>query len=222
MLAQRLAPGTKLGERALTEIFGSSRVVVRQALNRLADEGLVVLERYRGAFVKQYSVREAFEIYDALTAIEQAAAVKVVSGGRPGDWQKLEEHIQLQKNALTCNEDRLADDLGAGFHTLLVSMTRNRLLIDMHDRFTRSALQLRSLHESRFDYCSLVDEHSKIVGLIKRGRLKQLVDLIDTHNRNVVRGYLIESGERAGMGLDEALAPFLETTGARTRVAEET
>ncbi|MEO1027334.1 MAG: GntR family transcriptional regulator, partial [Pseudomonadota bacterium] len=51
ILDHNLVPGTKLGERELAEIFGSSRVIVRQALVELSDGGLVSLQRNRGAFV---------------------------------------------------------------------------------------------------------------------------------------------------------------------------
>ena len=43
ILEQRLAPGTKLSEEALGEIFGVSRTIIRRALSRLAHEGVVLL-----------------------------------------------------------------------------------------------------------------------------------------------------------------------------------
>ena len=46
-----LVPGTKLPEDALAESFGVSRTVIRKVLHQLAHEGLVQLERHRGATV---------------------------------------------------------------------------------------------------------------------------------------------------------------------------
>ena len=45
ILEQRLAPGTKLSEEALGEIFGVSRTIIRRALSRLAHEGVLLPER---------------------------------------------------------------------------------------------------------------------------------------------------------------------------------
>jgi DNA-binding FadR family transcriptional regulator len=42
ILEQRLAPGTKLSEEALGEIFGVSRTIIRRALSRLAHESVVL------------------------------------------------------------------------------------------------------------------------------------------------------------------------------------
>src|SRR3546814_5492078 len=47
ILEQRLAPGTKLSEEALGEIFGVSRTIIRRALSRLAHEGVVLLRPNR-------------------------------------------------------------------------------------------------------------------------------------------------------------------------------
>jgi DNA-binding GntR family transcriptional regulator len=59
IMDRRLAPGSKLGERDLAEIFGVSRIVIRQALIRLADDDLVQIERNRGAFVAKPGMQEA-------------------------------------------------------------------------------------------------------------------------------------------------------------------
>ncbi len=58
ILEQRLAPGTKLSEEALGEIFGVSRTIIRRALSRLAHEGVVLLRPNRGAVVASPSVDE--------------------------------------------------------------------------------------------------------------------------------------------------------------------
>ena len=51
ILEQRLTPGTRLPEDAIGEAFGASRTIAREALGRLATEGLVELIPNRGAFV---------------------------------------------------------------------------------------------------------------------------------------------------------------------------
>ena len=67
ILSHRLVPGAKLGERELSEIFQVSRIVIRQALIRLSEDGLVTVERNRGAFVAKPSLAEAVEVFETLT-----------------------------------------------------------------------------------------------------------------------------------------------------------
>lgn len=84
IIDHRLVPGCKLGERELAEIFEVSRIVIRQALIRLAYDGLAQIERNRGAFVARPSMQEAMEIYDALTLVEQGVAAQLCDRlGRP-------------------------------------------------------------------------------------------------------------------------------------------
>ena len=67
----RLAPGTKLNEDEVADVYGVSRTVVRAALQRLSHDGLVELRRNRGAFVAQPSIRDAREVFEARALLEQ-------------------------------------------------------------------------------------------------------------------------------------------------------
>ena len=72
ILEQRLAPGTKLSEEALGEIFGVSRTIIRRALSRLAHEQVVLLRPNRGAVVASPSIDEARQILFARRTVERA------------------------------------------------------------------------------------------------------------------------------------------------------
>ena len=78
IVEQRLPPGTKLGEQALSFLFGTSRARIRQVLSALAHDGTVELHRNRGAYVTQLSTREAREVFTARRLVE----AHVAGGGR--------------------------------------------------------------------------------------------------------------------------------------------
>ena len=61
----RIKPGMKLGEDELADIYGVSRTVVRSALHALAHLQLVDIQRNRGAFVAQPTLRDAREVFEA-------------------------------------------------------------------------------------------------------------------------------------------------------------
>lgn len=209
ILSQRLVPGAKLGERELSELFDTSRIVIRQALIRLANDGLVTIQRNKGANVKKYTLQEAIEIYDALTLVEQGVAAQLAGRIDDAGWQQLRRHIDMQVEAVQRGDTKLSDELGAGFHSLLVSLTNNHLVQEIHAQLVERTHLLRSLHQSRFDYCNLLEEHSKIVDLLQRGRIKQVMELIDHHHHHVVRGYMMDFSGHPELSLQEALSPFL-------------
>ena len=205
ILSHRLLPGAKLGERELSEIFGCSRIVVRQALIRVADEGLVSIERNRGAFVAQPSLKEALEIYDALTLIEQGIAAQLIDRTKGAHLAELRQQIELQKAALAQGNHQAADEIAQEFHTIFVRLAQNRVIEEMHQRLSRQAKLLRALYRSHFDTCILINDHLKLVELMEKGKLRQAQELITSHNRLVARGYDLDTSGIPQMPLDVAL-----------------
>ena len=72
IVERRLMPGTKLVEQKIADIFSVSRTIVRQALNQLSRDRLVVLEPARGAFVATPSVDEARQVFEVRSMLEAA------------------------------------------------------------------------------------------------------------------------------------------------------
>jgi DNA-binding GntR family transcriptional regulator len=72
--SQRMVPGQRLVEVDLIRQTGGSRFKVREALQRLAAEGLVEIEEYRGASVRNASMDEVRQIYTARGALEGLCA----------------------------------------------------------------------------------------------------------------------------------------------------
>jgi len=69
-----LSPGQHLDENGLAVRFGASRTPVREALSRLAAQGILIQGEQRGMFVAQYSREELGLIFEAMHEIEAACA----------------------------------------------------------------------------------------------------------------------------------------------------
>lgn len=212
IMGKRLIPGAKLGERELAEAMGVSRIVVRQALIRMSEDGLVTIERNRGAFVAKPSLQETLQTYEAMTVIEQGAAALAVTRIGTSAWGELRRKAELQRRAAHEANHDLSDHLGIGFHFDLVRLTANRILEDMHAQLTRRVTLLHSMYRTEFDQCLLADDHIRILDLIEKRQIKKAQDLLAEHNRLVVKGFFLEEGEvRRPLPLAEALAPFLNS-----------
>ncbi|MCU0789571.1 MAG: GntR family transcriptional regulator [Nitratireductor sp.] len=82
--AGRLVPGQRLVEADLTRNLGVSRGPVREALKRLAAEGVVTLNRNRGAYIRALSrdeVRDMLIVLEALTGLMARLAAKHIGSG---------------------------------------------------------------------------------------------------------------------------------------------
>ena len=79
----QLVPGEQLGEARIAELLGVSRAPVREALQQLVQQKLLVAARNKGVSVVSFTATDIWEIYDARCAIESHAAVRIIDGG-PG------------------------------------------------------------------------------------------------------------------------------------------
>ena len=93
ILAGRLEPGAELAEVALAEQLGVSRGPIREAIGRLASEGLVTVRPRRGAVVSSLSKEEFLELYQVREALELMAVKLAVPKLQRDDIAALEELI---------------------------------------------------------------------------------------------------------------------------------
>ncbi|MEM5476964.1 GntR family transcriptional regulator [Pacificibacter sp. AS14] len=112
----RLAPGTKLGEDDIAEVYGVSRTIVRAALQSLAHQRLVELKRNRGAYVAQPSVQEAREVFEARALLEPRTAYSAALRITDNQVAQLQAHIDAEHGALHAGDHGRALYLSGQFH----------------------------------------------------------------------------------------------------------
>src|SRR3989442_12600928 len=93
ILAGKLAPGARLGEQQLADLFSVSRTIVREALARLAARGMVEVNSRRGWFVVQPSRDAAREAFAARQVIETGLLQSLPVRLDPAAIKRLKAHI---------------------------------------------------------------------------------------------------------------------------------
>jgi DNA-binding GntR family transcriptional regulator len=130
-----LQPGQPLNEKDIAEQLGVSRSPVREALQRLVAERLLVAARNKSVTVKRFTTEDVNEIYDARIAIETHAAHTVIAGGaqRINETSALLEESLLHLRAALDTDDRVeVADADLAFHQLLVRCGGNSRLTDAY------------------------------------------------------------------------------------------
>src|SRR5450830_1621653 len=147
ILAKQLAPGTRLGEQQLSELFGVSRTLVREALTRLVTRGIVTVSARRGWFVIEPTPNDAREAFEARRVIE----LGLLRHARPitkTAIEQLRDHIRREQAAIE------GDDIGArsyllgDFHVALCECLGNTLLSDTLRDLTARTTLTAMLHQS--------------------------------------------------------------------------
>jgi DNA-binding GntR family transcriptional regulator len=96
------APGEQISEVQLAAHLKMSRGPVREAVQRLAQEGLLVSHRNRGVFVVELDGSDIDDVYRGRRAVEKEAARTVYEHGIPAGLVTRLERI-LQNNELHMN-----------------------------------------------------------------------------------------------------------------------
>lgn len=99
ILSGELAPGSRIGQEALAERFGTSRIPVREALKRLESDGLVVLVPNSGAWVAKLDLDECVEIYKIRERIEPLALGEAVPRMSDEEIERLAALVEEMEQA---------------------------------------------------------------------------------------------------------------------------
>ncbi len=131
-----LAPGTTLSELSLVARTGASRTPVREALRRLAAEGLVDLVPRQGARVSRVSARSVRDLFE-FRALLEPVAVRQATGAAAAD-PDLHRRFAAMRDAFARTLDRSP------------STARSRSFYELADRFDRAvAAAARNEHLRR-------------------------------------------------------------------------
>jgi DNA-binding GntR family transcriptional regulator len=180
IIEQRLPPGTKLGEQALSSLFGASRARIRQVLLALSHGGMVERHRNRGAYVTQLSTREAREVFTARRLVE-AHIVECVAKGLTGAQRgRLERHVRAEHVAARGGERSAVIRLSGDFHVLLAEIAGNDVLTRfLRDLVSRTSLVV-ALYEGRAASCE-ASEHQPFLHELVAGRAREAGDRMVRH-----------------------------------------
>ena len=126
----RLQPGARVGQAELAEALGISRGSVREALRRLAGDGMVVFEVNRGFFVAEVGLERVLERLEARLLLEPGIARLAAERRNDADLEALRRAVAGERTARSA---AAAHDASRGFHAALAAATRNDALIRIFD-----------------------------------------------------------------------------------------
>jgi DNA-binding GntR family transcriptional regulator len=126
-----LRPGQKLKMVELTERFGVSQSVIREALTRLTEQGLLVATPQRGFRVRDLSIEDIAQLTETRIQIEALALRLAVERGDL-QWETgvLAAHHRLERTPVTSDEGTVSEDWSChhrDFHQALLTGCSNRL-----------------------------------------------------------------------------------------------
>ncbi|HEX7909347.1 MAG TPA: GntR family transcriptional regulator [Paraburkholderia sp.] len=186
ILEHRLAPGAKLTEAQLCEVFGVKRGPIRQALAQLATDRLVDLEPNRGAFVASPSLQEVHEVFEMRRIIELAVVEKICSGAHGMRRLKsIGSMIGRERKAFETRDFPAWIRLSGEFHTELAGLTGNAVLCDCLNGLVARSTLISALYESLGRSPCSFEDHEAILAALDAGDAKEAAALMSRHLQSV-------------------------------------
>lgn len=165
---RRLRPGTQLVEEKVASIFGVSRTKIRQAITRLAHDGIVTVYPNRGAFVSSPTVEEARQVFEARRLIEPWLIRKLAATATPAQVKRLRSHVALESEARAANDWRAIIPLSGEFHQLIAEMVGNSLIVRTMRELESLTCLVIILYDSPHVPACPYHEHSDLTDAIER------------------------------------------------------
>ena len=202
---QRLPAGTKLGEQALSNMFGSNRANVRRALASLAAQHVVDLIPNRGAYVASPSPKLAKDVFDARRALEREIAQKAIERVTAKDIEFLRKNIAAEVQAVHTGEKEFALRFSREFHMTLARIAGNEILERMLSELTMRTTLIIGLYGKEDIISCAEDDHTKIVDALESGDFKRLKQLTKLHLSQLEESLDFERPWRGPAGLREQI-----------------
>jgi len=169
IITLRHRPGASLTEQELADLYGSSRVPVREACGRLQQDGLLTNEPYKGYFVNQISLNEIGDCFDLRLVLESYALEMAAERATPEDLHRLSE---LAGTEYTYHDwESYADflDRNLEFHIRLAELSRNDRLVAILRDLLGGMQRFFFLGLDLGDFASeMRSEHEELVKLLRR------------------------------------------------------
>ncbi len=201
-----LPPGERLVIDDLARRLEVSSIPVREALQLLQSEGLVVMVPHVGATVAPLGRESVAEVFAVMEGLESVAARAAAQRARPEDLDALQEIVSLMDRALATDAHEHWAELNTRFHVAISRLTGMPMLQEMMERALDRWDRVR-----RFFFTGVLvhraqqaqKEHHELLDAMRQRDWGRLEDTIREHNRGALADYtaFLEAASHARAGV---------------------
>ncbi len=182
--AGHFQPGTHLVEQDIAEQFRVSRMPVRIAIQKLIDEGLVIKEPRRGAFVHSFSAKELDEITSIRIALEVMVLEYAVPNWSDAIESELTSIVDQMFEAASEDDRQTIFELDVKFHSALWELSKHSILIEvvagLRSRISRFLAEAND-RVSPDELIKHVATHRDLLAVLKQGDITEAKAAMTEH-----------------------------------------
>ena len=197
ILTGEIVSQTRLMEIDLSEKMNVSRTPIREAIKRLADDGLVKVEPRRGAYVANISIKDMLDVFEVREDME-GFMTKLAA-------QRITDEEKEELRAIAAEYEKAIDDaddkekiieLDEKFHNFIVKCSGNETLSELVNYVQELSLRFRYLYyDDDSHYASTAEQHNRIMEAINDGRDEEARKEADAHVK-ALKEFVFELGKK--------------------------
>jgi GntR family transcriptional regulator, rspAB operon transcriptional repressor len=177
-----LEPGTAVDERTLMEHLEIGRTPLREAIQRLAHEGLITHTPRRGSWVSPLSFTELQHVIDARRMLEVECARLAAINISPLEIEQLREQVLASSDAVRGGDAEASVFVDQVFHRQIACGTGNRYLVRMIEQLQHELLRYWYVSSMRVGNLGpIVDHHLTLIEAIASGDTDTAAEEMDQH-----------------------------------------
>ncbi len=203
----RLPPGTKLVEEKLGKAFGVSRTKVRQALGKLAHDGVLTIYPNRGTFVSSPTIEEARHVFDLRRLIEPTLTRQTAQTSTKDQIARLSRNVELEFDARTRNDRRTIIRLAGQFHIIMAEISGNPFLLKSMRELCSLTCLIIALYDTSPSIPSCQNhEHKDLIAALKARDGERAASIMMAHLNHVEHSLDLQIVQGAEIDLEAVFA----------------
>ena len=176
-----------------------SRTPIREAIRKLANEGLVVIEPRHGAYVSEISIKDLEDVFEVRETLGGLAASIAAVKATDEDKAALQKLLRLGELAIKNDDKDEMVEYDVKLHNYIVQCSGNKTLMQMVKQAQELSMRFRYVYyESQSKYMIQPIEHKKIVDAIVAGDPEAARKAAADHI-NTLRKFVVEKDKGNGM-----------------------
>lgn len=180
-----LEPGTRLSEAELMEIFSVSRTPIREALIRLASDGIIQNASRKGFFIKGFNRQDVLENYFIIACLDSYAASLALGRLTDEDLNRMDAIVKRLQISIDQQDYEQYHDEQVAFHNVYFNRCGNgnlaELIHSLQHKYVRTTWFIKE-EDSEVGWLTRVNnDHKEIVDCFRKGDRDKLLKTVFEH-----------------------------------------
>lgn len=185
ILKGELQPGERLMEIQLAEKMGVSRTPIREAIRKLAEEGLVTLIPRKGAVVAGISKKMLTDVLQVRMTLEKMAYECAFENITAADLDRLSGMEKVFEEAVREGDLVRIAEADESFHFVIYDAADNDKLKELLNNLRENMYRYRMEYSKDIDTRkSLIEEHRQIFDSFVKGDFSRGLSVVERHIKN--------------------------------------